>query len=416
MAAAPWEYARAPKQCPGSIRRVPRRRKDVGTPTCHCALSLPALLETAPSTCDPRRRPEVPPLPLPACQIHELILALPPRLRENRWRLIFSTDRDGFSLSGLYRAFESVVGPTLLLMEVGPRVAGSLAEPHLSSPMSPTHRVAGKQVIGAYLSDPPSLEHGQHRFYGTRECFVFNFNGPDALPHNSSASFAKPAQVRGLQTRRWVQGCNEEFLLSHGSYLGVGGGADGAAIYIANSLQYGTASVNCPTFASESDVRPPASPVVAESPVSFSSPGSPSPPPAFVPASDRHDPLVEGPTQGLRHVEFTNYRLQFFSLNTKFATALNAIPAAFLVDHLPSAASVFSTSVRSTGATGGSGGGPPTPAGSLAEPDTPHSRRPEFDVNEYRTAGCSGSSVHHRCPFIATALHHTHHGASFGMT
>jgi hypothetical protein len=45
-----------------------------------------------------------PALPLSKCELHEVLLSLPPRWQNYPWKLCFDTARDGFSLSSLYRS------------------------------------------------------------------------------------------------------------------------------------------------------------------------------------------------------------------------------------------------------------------------------------------------------------------------
>ncbi|KAL7698041.1 hypothetical protein NQL31_003547 [Lotmaria passim] len=68
---------------------------------CRCGLNAAQLFATVQDVPQPA-------LPLSKCELHEVLLALPPRWQNYPWRLCFDTARDGFSLSTLYRSMEAV--------------------------------------------------------------------------------------------------------------------------------------------------------------------------------------------------------------------------------------------------------------------------------------------------------------------
>lgn len=255
----PW--ARPHVVPPGNVVHV-RRPEHGDITTCHCTLNVSALVGSA-----------VLPLPLSRCQLHELQLAVPTRFQACHWELAFDTEVDGFSLPHFYRKVADWgESPGVCLLEVAPReslndssrgagtrnrsppptVESTLASPLQSptsaaSPFPRRHvrsdaRVVGldgnvtdahtRSVIGCFASELPNLRHNPHHFYGTGETFVFNLSRENG----------------SVQTHGWNRSGNEEFLLSSLHFLGIGGGRDGAAIFLDESLEFGTSSVHCQTF------------------------------------------------------------------------------------------------------------------------------------------------------------------------
>lgn len=108
----------------------------------------------------------------------EIRLLVPPRLQlAETWRLAYSLDRDGASLSTLYENCAE-------FSHRSPR-AGYVLVIRDSSPYS--------SVFGAYLTDAP---HPDSQFYGTGECFLWrssvlpppaNFPIPDEGPQSEEA-------------------------------------------------------------------------------------------------------------------------------------------------------------------------------------------------------------------------------------
>lgn len=76
---------------------------------------------------------------------------LPVRLLSNRWKQIYSTHHQGFSLKSLYRKCSALEGPVLLVIQDTSQV-----------------------TFGALLSEAPRLSE---TFYGTGECWLFSFKG-----------------------------------------------------------------------------------------------------------------------------------------------------------------------------------------------------------------------------------------------
>lgn len=90
----------------------------------------------------------------------EIRLLIPPRLQlVEDWRLVYSLEQDGVSLSTLYQSVAELRGKRggyVLVVRDG-----------------------GGGVFGAYLSDPP---HPSPHFYGTGECFLWRAHVLPSLP------------------------------------------------------------------------------------------------------------------------------------------------------------------------------------------------------------------------------------------
>jgi len=80
---------------------------------------------------------------------------LPTRLENNEWTLAFSTTRDGFSLSTLYRKTQDLDCPVLL-----------------------TIQDVDQAIFGGLLSEPPKVTEA---FRGTGECWLFSLAGSGDL-------------------------------------------------------------------------------------------------------------------------------------------------------------------------------------------------------------------------------------------
>jgi hypothetical protein len=326
----------------GRLVRVPRKPSAAPDEQCACALNLDALLLPVEGA---DGKPRALDWPIPACTTHELLNVIPRTLHDTPWRPLFATDVDGFSLAQLQRKTERAKGPCLL---VAVAVHGDDANAHhLGGSDTESRRTlkAKECVIGAYLSEPPAATHGAHTFFGTDETFVFAF--PPGHDQAATGGFRC-----GIRTHRWKEGnANKEFILSSHHCIGVGGGKDGAALYLGADLQHGNTSLHCETFDC--------------------------------------GPLVTGSAHGLRHADFRVHRLWLFDLSSHDFRAMSAIPASQLTAH---------------------GGGGDSSAEKDAEgPDgaaSPGIPVPMVAAAAYATQGClCPSSGHHRCRFIAEAQH-----------
>lgn len=208
---------------PGTMRRI--RRPTAGSAAitdhhrCRCCLDPKALIKcegahTLPDGAE-----------LTACQLHELVYSLPGKYQQSQWSLVFTSDVDGHSLSHMYRELEPFQGKAgivlLVVQERGASVAGRAQLGEIG-------------IIGAFVTELPTLCHGQHAFFGARDSFVFSFGG-----HQQEHA--------GLQIYRWG-GKNEDFLVCSSRFVGIGGGEHGAAIFIDSELQIATSSAQCQTF------------------------------------------------------------------------------------------------------------------------------------------------------------------------
>lgn len=110
----------------------------------------------------------------------EIRLLVPPRLQlEEEWKLLFSLEQDGVSLSTLYKKCEDYRGKRggyVLVIRDG---MGGVSIQHRKSPYR--HELTGisEQIFGSYLSDPL---HPQAHFYGTGECFLWRSSILPAIP------------------------------------------------------------------------------------------------------------------------------------------------------------------------------------------------------------------------------------------
>ncbi|KAL2865833.1 putative oxidative stress response protein Oxr1 [Aspergillus lucknowensis] len=99
----------------------------------------------------------------------EIRLLVPPRLQlVDTWRLVYSLDRDGASLSTLYDNCRAVSARS-------PR-AGYVLVIRDASP-------SASSVFGAYMTDPP---HPDSHYFGTGECFLWRAS---VLPPPSTSFF-----------------------------------------------------------------------------------------------------------------------------------------------------------------------------------------------------------------------------------
>jgi len=202
---------------PGSVQRVNRRLDDADR-GCGCYLAHAQLIPEMPNTAEE--------IGLFPCQLHDIVQAVPLRFQPFAWRIAFDTARDGCSLGQLYRSMSTLDGPVVGVLLVEPRTSDVDNGVNSSSPPS-----MGPSIIGCFVGCPLTLSHGSHHFYGTSETFVFGCSGG--------------SRVRFY---RWAGKSNEEYVISSAHYLGIGGGNDGAAIYLDEEMQFGHTSTHCPTF------------------------------------------------------------------------------------------------------------------------------------------------------------------------
>ncbi|RNF26752.1 uncharacterized protein Tco025E_00986 [Trypanosoma conorhini] len=276
---------------PGVAVRLRRGSAPAALP-CSCSLNVAALFHEGPPS---------PPLPLSRCELHELLLALPQRLQHSAWRVCYDTEHDGFSLQNFYRTMKQVrdEGEHGIGIFV---VSGDLADSKLPTPAEentpgPTNRRGVPAppnfvVLGCFTPEVPCLEHSQHAFFGTQDTFVFTYadvsrhapeqgrggrqsavgvtparaalgagqvalNRKMATPPSTSSvqslasSAAAPHLPHILSVYPWtLEEGNKEFMVCTNNFFGIGGGPDGAAIFVDASLSHGTSSVFCETFAS----------------------------------------------------------------------------------------------------------------------------------------------------------------------
>ncbi|RNF10807.1 hypothetical protein TraAM80_01349 [Trypanosoma rangeli] len=258
---------------------------------CSCSLNTVALFPEGPPS---------PPLPLSRCELHELLLALPQSLHHSPWRVCYDTEHDGFSLQHFYRTMKQVRdegehGIGIFVVSDGvpnatlpTALEGTPSGPKNQSGVSAPPNVV---VLGCFTPEVPCLEHSQHAFFGTQDTFVFTYadvnryapeqmrggrqNAVGMMPtqaspragqialnrktamHVSTSSvqlpaFSDPAVLPCiLSVYPWtLEEGNNEFMVCSNNFFGIGGGSDGAAIFVDASLSHGTSSVYCSTFAS----------------------------------------------------------------------------------------------------------------------------------------------------------------------
>lgn len=197
----------------------------------------------------------------------EIRLLIPPRLQlMDHWRLAYSLEQDGSTLSTLYARCDADRGKRGGFVVVV--------------------RDAGGGVFGAYLTDPPKPHP---HYYGTGECFLWRSALLPALPdlsslppppsadtthlqrmttigvssHNSSASLAslsvptnghKSTSTTGPQRIRFkafpYTGENDYSIFCQPEYLSVGGGDGHYGLWLNDTLSTGV-SAPCPTFGNE---------------------------------------------------------------------------------------------------------------------------------------------------------------------
>ncbi|BCS22332.1 putative oxidative stress response protein Oxr1 [Aspergillus puulaauensis] len=194
----------------------------------------------------------------------EIRLLVPPRLQlVDTWRLAYSLDRDGASLSTLYDNCREVSSRS-------PR-AGYVLVIRDASPSAST-------VFGAYMTDCP---HPDAHYFGTGECFLWrasvlppppsllNFDGDggvyseDALekskslsPHMHALAQSRPTNS-GTTTPDRIRfkafpysGVNDYMMFCETGFLSLGGGDGHYGLWLDSILEKGV-SASCQTFGNE---------------------------------------------------------------------------------------------------------------------------------------------------------------------
>lgn len=128
---------------------------------------------------------------------------LPTRLENNEWALAFSTTRDGFSLSSLYRKTQDLDCPVLLTIQDVDQV-----------------------IFGGLLSEPPKVTDS---FCGTGECWLFSLAGSG-----------------DLSVYKWTT-ANQLFIKGSSTNLVVGAGDGQFGLWFDGDLDHGRTQA-CNTF------------------------------------------------------------------------------------------------------------------------------------------------------------------------
>ncbi|KAH8613128.1 putative TLD [Trypanosoma vivax] len=268
---------------------------------CRCTLDRESLF---------LHREPTPPVPLSRCELHELVLSLPRNLRNAAWDVCYDTEHDGFSLQNYYRAMQKVheMGESgigiFLVTEVSHDAGEHTADEHLGTSGErsdkddrhlPTSPPMGAVVMGCFTPQVPCLEHSQRAYYGTSGTFLFKFNdlsdgnidvprregawndscySPCGSPRHMSPTLSRDNDIDGGSSFPRSQPCsprhrqpppiprlltryawagvesNSRFVVCANDFFGIGGGRDGAAIFVGENLTHGTSSAYCATFAS----------------------------------------------------------------------------------------------------------------------------------------------------------------------
>jgi len=127
---------------------------------------------------------------------------LPPRLINHSWMLTFSTERDGFALSTLYRKMQEIDSPVLLVIQD-----------------------TEDNLFGSFLSGPILITDA---FTGTGECWLYTFASSQ------------------LEIYHWTKQ-NEFFCKGCSSSLAIGAGEGQFGIWFDEDLNFGR-SQECLTF------------------------------------------------------------------------------------------------------------------------------------------------------------------------
>lgn len=344
---------------PGLLRRVWRKKFQLEH--CYCALDPSKLIEGPDATEDasdlslgsstnkivPRRneQPWHMILPLPNCCLHELILNLPPAYGDVRWKVIFCTENDGFSLPRLYRQLEHYDGAAMLIIE-----GSSLIEGYESF-----------SIFGAFLSELPARHHAGLAYFGSRETFVFRYleaatdiQGRSGLECFHWCDSENPSDCRVSRNTRFIQAAPE--------HLSIGDGAFGPAIRFGVDLQHGTTSRCCETFAGCNE-------------------------------------LVGKSEMGLMHSEFHVSRLCVISLETELVRLTTVSPR-----HHRQFCELTSSEVQSTLNIDEVSTEPTAESCSLHPESNLRDARSLLDPFIVHSCGCR-SDVRHQCTFLHDALH-----------
>ncbi|RAL10807.1 putative oxidative stress response protein Oxr1 [Aspergillus homomorphus CBS 101889] len=142
----------------------------------------------------------------------EIRLLVPARLQLcDTWRLAYSLERDGASLSTLYENCRAIsqrsprAGYVLIIRDASPSTGSSSSYSATggSSSFSNTNNGPGGAVFGAYMTDPP---HPDSHYFGTGECFLWRASvvqPPSAdrlLQLTAAAAAGHHTQDPGMQT------------------------------------------------------------------------------------------------------------------------------------------------------------------------------------------------------------------------
>ncbi|CUG14661.1 Hypothetical protein, putative [Bodo saltans] len=197
-------------------------------------------------------------------QLAALHQQLPMHIQLQPWRNVYSTRHHGCSFRTLLSNCEGEE-PLLLVLEVQPHHTG---EGGSSRPMtttgsaedlsSTTSATTTTTMIGAYLSS--GIRMGHQKYFGGAETFVFqckhNNNNNNSKRRRKLLPSATPSSNDEYVTvYRWSHQ-NDYFLNCRMDYMAIGGGAQGAAIYLDDSLSHASTST-CATFSSPPLVAPP---------------------------------------------------------------------------------------------------------------------------------------------------------------
>jgi hypothetical protein len=202
----------------------------------------------------------------------EIRLLMPPRVQlVDDWKLIYSLEQNGISLTSLYNLSNEYRGKrggfVLVVRDASQGVSLD------TSLTSHTSTDIALQIFGAYLSDPPQPHP---HYYGTGECFLWSAfrlpSMPDlsSLPPPPSAdtthmqrsttiatakkSSLTPSSRSGTSTPDRVRfkafpytGENDYTIFCQQGFLSVGGGDGHYGLWLDSNLARGVSSP-CPTF------------------------------------------------------------------------------------------------------------------------------------------------------------------------
>jgi hypothetical protein len=187
---------------------------------------------------------------------------LPMHIQLQPWRNIYSTRHHGCSFRTMLANCEGEE-PLLIVLEVqehslpaSPHAAretittASSPHKHEDDASAGSHSIA----IGAYL--PSGIRMGHQKYFGGAETFVFQFTSSPSSPDEKKKRRRRPPTCEECTVFRWSH-LNDYFLNCRMDYMAIGGGAQGAAIYLDDTLCSASTST-CATFSSPPLVPPPA--------------------------------------------------------------------------------------------------------------------------------------------------------------